>query len=348
MQSPSSLRIALVAPVAQALPPVRSGSIETLTTLLADGLVARGHSVTLFATGTSTTSAQLHATFARGYREDEALWPWEMCELFNVAAAVERADQFDLIHCQAEYAPLGLAYSTLSPVPLVQTVHHLPVSSEVAVWLRYPNAPFVAVSDAQADALAGLKVVATIPHAVDTTVYSFRETPADYLLFLGRFTEGKGVLHAIDLARRSGVRLLLAAEANDYYREHVAPLVDGQHVVYAGEANLAEKVSLLGGARALLYPLQTAESFGLVLAEAAACGTPVAALRCGAVDEIVDGVTGIAFDSPDALLAGLQRVLALDRHAVRARAVERFGVDRMVEQHEAIYRHLAAPTETRR
>jgi len=336
------LRIAQVAPVAQAVPPVRSGSIETLTALLADGLVARGHAVTLFATGASTTQARLHAIYPRGYREDPSLWPWELCELFNLAAAVERAADFDVIHYQAEYAPLSLAYAGLSRTPILQTVHHMPTTSEVALWAQYPRAPFVAISHEQARALDGLHIAGVIHHAVDTTVYAFRRDPDDYLLFLGRFTEGKGVLHAIDVAKRTGHRLLIAAAENEYYREHVAPLVDGTHIVYVGEVELREKVALLGGARALLYPVQAGEPFGLVLAEAGACGTPAAALRLGAVGELIDdGVTGMAFDSIDALADGLPQVLALDRTLVRARAVARFGVDRMVDQYAAVYAALA-------
>ena len=338
----SRLRIALVAPVAQPVPPPRSGSIEALTAILADGLVDRGCDVTLFATGASSTRARLHAVYERGYLEDPTLWPWELCELFNLAAAVERAAAFDLIHYQAEYAPLSLAYAGLSPVPLLQTVHHLPSPAEVAQWSRYPQAPFVAVSHEQARALAGLNVVGTIHHAVDTDAYTFQAVPGDYLLFLGRFTEGKGVLQAIELARRTGHRLMLAAKENDYYREHVARLVDGRQVIYVGEVRHAEKVALLGGARALLYPVQSGESFGLVLAEAAACGTPIAALRRGAVSELVDEVTGEAFDSLDALVAGLPRVLALDRAAVRARAVERFGIPRMIDAYLTLYRGVAA------
>jgi len=337
------LRIALVAPVAQPVPPPRSGSIETLTALLADGLAARGHDVTLFATGGSTTRARLHAVYQRGYLEDPTLWPWEMCELFNLSAALEQAAAFDVVHCQAEYAPLSLAFSGLSPVPLAHTVHHLPSPSEVRLWARYPSAPFIAVSHAQARALAGVTVAGVVHHAVDTDAYAFRRDPDDYLLFLGRFTEGKGVLAAIEIAHRTGHRLLLAAAENDYYRQHVGPLVDGRQVVYVGEVSQREKVALLGGARALVYPVQAGESFGLVLAEAAACGTPVAALRCGAVAEIVeDDVTGVVFDSVDALVSGLPRVLALDRARIQVRAVARFGVHRMVDEYTALYATLAA------
>ena len=339
------LRIALVAPVAQRVPPIRSGSIETMTALLADGLVAQGHAVTLFATATSLTTATLHATFAEGYNEDTSLWPWELCELFNLAAAVERADRFDVIHYQAEYSPISLAYGRVSTSPILQTLHHTPTKQEVALWRRYADAPFVAVSAAQADQLAGLNVVATVHHALDIATFDFRAEPDDYLLFLGRFTEGKGVLQAIDVARRTDHRLILAAAENEYYRTVVAPLVDQRQIVYAGEVGHRDKVRLLGGARALIYPVQAPEPFGLVLAEAMACGTPVAALDHGAVGELVDdGVTGGVFQTIDALVAGLPRVLTLDRERIRARATDRFNISRMVDAYVDVYRQLGRGT----
>ena len=338
----SPLRIAMVAPVAQAVPPARSGSVETVTALLTDGLVARGHHVTLFATGTSTTTATLASTLERGYHDDTSLWPWELCELFNLAAAAERADDFDVIHYQAEYAPIALAFSRLTPTPVLQTVHHAPSAEEVRLWSRYPDAPFVAVSSAQARLLTGLRVAATIHHAVDPARLTFQSTPDDYLVFLGRFTPGKGVLEAIEVATRTGRRLLLAAPENDYYRESVASHVDGHQIVYVGEVDQAAKAALLGGARALIYPVQQAESFGLVLTEAMTCGTPVAALDQGAVSELVDnGVTGQVSSSLDALIATLPAVEALDRRAVRTHAVARFGPDRMVDAHVAVYTRLA-------
>jgi glycosyltransferase involved in cell wall biosynthesis len=343
------LRIAHVGPVATAIPPPRSGSVETMTSLLTEGLVARGHEVTLFATGGSTTRARLHAIFARGYWEDATLWPWELCEMFNLAAAVERAADFDLIHYEATYYPMSLAFSRLSAVPIVQTLHHAPSPAEIALWTRYPESPFIAISEEQARLLPGVTVVATVLHAIDTGRFTFRETPDDYLLFLGRFTEGKGVPQAIDVARRVGMRLLLVAAENDYYRHHVAPLVDGTQIVYVGEADHAAKVALYGGARALLYPVQAREPFGLVLAESMACGTPVAALDRGAVREVVDdGVTGHVFASIDDLARGLTRVMALDRRAVRDRAVVKFGVDRMVDGYVEAYRRVLGGAGARR
>ncbi len=336
------LRIAQVAPVATSVPPARSSSVELFTSLLTEGLAARGHEVTLFATGASHTTGGLHATFGRGYGEDLSLWPWELCELMNVAAAVERADDFDLIHYQAMSWPVSLPLTRLSPVPLLQTVHHAPGPEEVALWARYPDAPFVAISGQQASLLAGLNVVATIHHGLDMAAFRFARAPQDYLLFLGRFVDGKGVLPAIEVARRTGRKLILAAAENEYYRTTVAPHVDGRQIVYAGEVEHDAKVSLLGGAQALLYPVQAGEPFGLVLAEAMACGTPVAALDRGAVREIVEpGVTGGVFASLAELEAGLPGVIALDRALVRARAAERFGLGRMLDAYVSLYERIA-------
>ena len=337
------LRIAQVAPVATAVPPPRSGSIESLTALLTDGLVAAGHAVTLFATGESRTRATLHATFARGYREDPQNWPWELCEMINISAAIERAATFDIIHYQAKYHPFALPFGRLAGIPVVITLHHAPNKDEIALWGRhYPDTAFTAISAAQARSMTGLNVVGVVPHAIDVTAFPFTPEPRGYLLFLGRFTEGKGVLQAIEVARRTNLPLVLAAEQNDYYREKVAPLVDGSRVVYAGEVADEAKAALLGGACALLYPVQAGEPFGLVLAEATVCGTPVAALDRGAVAEVVeDGVTGAVFESLEAMVGGLPRVLALDRTRVRAVAAQRFGVERMVAGYEAVYRALA-------
>jgi glycosyltransferase involved in cell wall biosynthesis len=341
-----SLRIAQVAPVATSVPPPRSGSIESMTSLLTEGLVARGHEVTLFATGDSRTTARLHATFPRGYREEPSMWMWDLCELFNIAAAMERAGEFDVIHCQAEYQPLSMIFSRISSTPVLQTLHYSPGADELAMWERYRDAAFVAVSKAQASLMGRLNVVAVVPHGLDASAFAFRAEPDDYLLFLGRFTPGKGPLEAIEVATRAGLRLVLAAQANDYYRSTIAPHVDGLRVTYAGEVDHGGKVALLGGARALLYPVQHDEPFGLVLAEAAACGTPVAALDRGAVREVViDNTTGFIFPSVDQLVQGLPRVLALDRRGVRAAAEEHFGVDPMVEGYLAAYAHVMATSK---
>ena len=314
-----------------------------MTSLLTEGLVERGHDVTLFATADSTTTARLHAIYPHGYWHDEKMWPWELYEMLNLAAAVERARDFDIIHYEAAYYPMALAFARLSPTPIVQTLHHAPTGEEISLWSRYPEAPFVAVSREQARLLEGARVLDVVLHGIDTEAFAFRAEPDDYLLFLGRFTEGKGVLQAIEVAKRTGMRLILAAGEEAYYHEQVAPHVDGENVVYIGEADHAAKVALYGGARALLYPIQAPEPFGLVLAEAMACGTPVAALDKGAVREVVDdGVTGFVFDDLERMVTGLGGVLELDRRAVRERAVARFGVPRMVDEYVDLYRRMVA------
>jgi glycosyltransferase involved in cell wall biosynthesis len=321
-----------------------------MTSLLTEGLVAHGLDVTLFATGDSITTATLHATFPHGYWHDEDMWPWELYEMLNLAAAIERALGFDIIHYEAAYYPMSLAFTRLSPTPIVQTLHHSPTAAELRLWAHYPEARYIAISNEQARLLSGFNIVGTVLHGIDTDRFTFREAPDDYLLFLGRFTEGKGPVQAVEIARRAGMRLVLAAAEEAYYHEKVARHVDGTRVVYYGEADFEAKVRLYGGARALLYPIQAAEPFGLVLAEAMACGTPVAALDRGAVREVVDdGITGVVFDNLDQMVEGLPRVFALDRARVRQHAVARFGVTRMVREYAAVYEqvveaHRAATT----
>ena len=332
------MRIAHVAPVATTIPPPKSGSVETMASLLTEGLVARGEDVTLFAAGDSKTSAKLEAIYPHGYWHDLNMWPWELYEMLNLAHAIERAAEFDIIHYEAAYYPMSLAFTRLSPTPILQTLHHSPSVAEVKLWSRYPEAPFVAISNEQARLLDGVNIIDTVLHGIDTDQFTFRETPDDYLLFLGRFTEGKGVLQAIEIAKRLGMRLILAAAEDAYYREVIAPHVDNRLITYYGEADFSAKVTLYGGARALLYPIQAREPFGLVLAEAMACGTPAAALDRGAVREVVDdGITGIVFNDLEQMINELPRVFDLDRRRVREQAVARFGVARMVDGYLAAY-----------
>jgi len=335
------MRIAQIAPVATTIPPPKSGSVEMMTSLLTEGLVKRGHDVTLFATGDSTTKANLHATFPRGYWHDEEMYPWEFYEMVNLSAACERADDFDIIHYQAAYYPMSLAFNRFVKTPFVQTVHHYPYPSETNLWKRYPEANFVAISDCQAEALRGLNCVGTIYHGIETGSFTFNPKPDDYLLFFGRFMPEKGVLEAIEVARRLEIKLLLAAPDDPYYHEAIKPHVDGKLVEYIGEVDHAGRNQLLGGALAMLYPVQAAEPFGLVLVEAMACGTPVLALDKGAVSEIIiNGVNGFRVEKLDEMVEIFPEVLKLDRAAIRAFAVERFDAGRMVEDYIRIYEQI--------
>jgi glycosyltransferase involved in cell wall biosynthesis len=333
------LRIAHVGPVATTIPAARNGSVELVTALLTDALVELGHDVTLFATGKTVTKAKLHAIFEAGYWEEpHELWPWELCELMNLSAACERAADFDILHYQGAYYPMSIAFSRLVSIPMVHTLHHQPNPGQVEMWRRYRDTHYVALSNYQAKVLTGFDSVTTIPHGLDIQNFPFGASAEDYLVFLGRFTPGKGVLEAIEVAKRSGIRLLMAASADEYYRTAIEPHVDGKLIEYVGELDFHNKTRLLAGAKALIYPIQQGEPFGLVLAEAMACGTPVAALRKGAVPEIVQqGVSGYAFDDLEQLIAGLPSVFALDRARVRAHASENFDVKTMARAYEALY-----------
>lgn len=346
MNGERKLRIAHIAPVATTIPAPKHGSVEQVTALLTEELVKRGHDVTLFATGNTRTTARLHAVFPHGYWEDIDMWPWEHYELTNLAAACERADEFDVIHYQAAFYPMSLSFSRLVKTPMVHTLHHQPFPEQVELWSRYPEANFVAISEYQGSALVGLNCAATIYHGMDMNEFTFSDKPQDYLAFLGRFTAGKGVLQAIEIAKRAGERLLMAAPEDEYYHQFVKQHVDGEQIVYVGELDHAGKVELLCGAKASLYPNQIGEPFGLVLTEAMACGTPVAALNVGAVPEIViNGVSGYAASTLDDLIENLPDVYALPRAGVRKYAEERFSAQAMADGYEALYQRLVANRE---
>ena len=340
------MKIAHVAPVATTCPPPKAGSVELMSSLLTEGLVERGHDVTLFATADSVTTAKLHAVFPHGYWHDEEMWPWEFCEMLNLAAVCERAHEFDVIHYQAAYYPMSLAFMRLVSTPMLQTIHHYPDESQIKLWRRYPEANFVAISHFQYAAMDGLNRLGVVYNGIDTASFTFRPDPENYVLFLGRFTAEKGALEAIEVAKRLGIKLLMAAPEDEYYREVVAPHVDGRTVEYVGEVDHAGKNRLLGGARALLYPVQVGEPFGLVMVEAMACGTPVVALDKGAVGEIVlNGVNGYRAKTLDEMVASVPRACELNRAEVRHTAVSRFDVKHMVDGYIKVYEQMISTHE---
>jgi glycosyltransferase involved in cell wall biosynthesis len=335
------MRIAQVAPVATSVPPIKAGSVELMTSLLTEGLVERGHDVTLFAVGDSVTKANLHAIYPKGYWHDEEMYPWEFFEMTNLAAACARAREFDVIHYQSTYYPMSLAFTELVSTPILNSIHGYPSRRQVDLWRQYPKPDFVSISRCQYDAMEGVNRLGIVYHGIDTQSFTFQAVSDDYLLFLGRFLPEKGVLEAIELAKRLDVRLLLAAPENDYFHETIKKHIDGKLIEYAGEVDHESKNRLLGGAKALLYPIQAGEPFGLVLVEAMACGTPVLALNKGAVGEIVEnGVNGYRVETLDEMYSAFPKILQLDRAKVRASAVERFGVEQMVNGYVKIYEQL--------
>lgn len=335
------LRIAQIAPIAHPVRRDAGDSVEQLVSLLCEELVRRGHDVTLFAAGDSVTSARLAAVYSHGYEHDEALWDWRLHESLNAAAAFERADDFDVIHCHAYH--FALPFTRLVKTPVVQSYHVEADPDIFDAYRRYPEVCVVAVSEWQRSTLAGLRHVTVIRHGIDTAAFPFAAERGEHLIFLGRMIADKDPLQAIQLARMAELPLVLAGPPTDYFEEAVRPLVDGERVRYVGPVDHGRRNELLAGAAALLLPLAYPEPFGLVMIEAMACGTPVVATGIGAVPEIVEpGLTGYHAPSPEALADCVPRALQLDRARVRARAVERFDFRRMVDEHETLYERLVA------
>ncbi|HLJ57982.1 MAG TPA: glycosyltransferase family 4 protein [Chthonomonadaceae bacterium] len=335
------LRIAQIAPLTGPVAPASTGSIEQLVWLLCEELTRQDHEVTLFATGESETSAALHSVYRQGYCDDDGLTDWRFHDTMQIAAACERADAFDVIHSHVySYA---LPFTRFVQTPIVHTYHIMPDADIVGAYGRYPEANLTAISRYQRQNMAEIPDVPVIYNGIDIEAFAFRPVPENYALFLGQITPSKGPIQAIQVARRAGVPLVLAGGADrEFYRDEVAPLVDGQSVRYVGRVAAAERNRLLGGAAALIYPLQEPEPFGLVMIEAIASGTPVAALGVGAVPEIVEnGVSGYHADSVDALVERMPAVLALDRGRVR-QAAARFDYRVMVECYLALYRRIVA------
>jgi glycosyltransferase involved in cell wall biosynthesis len=337
------LRIAQIAPAAEPVTQTSTGSIEQLVWLLTEELVRRGHEVTLFATGSSETSADLHAVYPRGYEEDDDLWNWKLHETLHVAAAFEQARAFDIIHSHVYHN--ALPFTRLARTPTIHSYHVMPDEDIARAYARYPEAHVVAISDYQRRVFTGNADVAVVHHGIDTDAFPFNPAPGDYLVFLGRLMPGKGTAEAAQLARQAGMRLVIAGPRDDnddgYFESEVEPWIDGRQVEYIGPVCVRERNPLLAGAAALIYPITEPEPFGLVLIEAMACGTPVAAVGLGAVPEIVShGVTGYHAATVEELAARIPDVISLDRHRVRQTAVERFDYRRMVDDYEAVYRRL--------
>jgi glycosyltransferase involved in cell wall biosynthesis len=333
------MRIAQIATLYTPVRPCESGSVEHLVWLLTRELTRLGHDVTVFAAAGSQTSGELVATLPGSYAPGGAFNDWQLCEWVNLCRAVEQSDRFDILHSHAYLR--GLPLQPFAQAPMVHTMHVLPGQDEASLWSMMPGACVTAISHFQWSAFREHEPAAVIHHGVDPTQFTFRSNPEDYVCYLGRFIPEKGPLSAIAVARSLGLRLVLAGPSNEYYHQHVEPTVDGQSVQYVGYVNGQHRDRLLGGARALLYPVQEAEPFGLVLIEAMMCGTPVAALRHGAVAEIVDeGVTGHAADTVKELSHAVRAALALDRGRVRARAESRFTAERMAREYAQLYERL--------
>jgi glycosyltransferase involved in cell wall biosynthesis len=350
------MRIAQVAPMYEAVPPHRYGGTERVVSYLTEELVRRGHDVTLFASGDSRTSARLVPTTERSLRERFSLQ--EMQELAiplhqaMLSEVMQRADEFDIIHSHNDYwiFPFERFVST----PVVTTLHgRLDLRFLPPIFQQYPRANVVSISYHQRAPLAHVRPhwVGTVYNAIPAEEFPFSDRPGDYLLFLGRIAPEKRLDWAIEIAKRAGIKLKIAAKIDvydqEYYEREIAHLLDHPLIEFLGEADEQQKRELLAGAYALAFPIDWPEPFGMVMIEALACGTPVLAMNRGSVPEILrHGVSALIGNSVDELVDLAPKIRLLDRHACRREAERRFSSRVITEDYEQIYQRVIAERQS--
>jgi len=345
------MRIALVAPLYERVPPLLYGGTERVVSYLTEELVSLGHDVTLFASGDSETSARLESVCSQAVRLSTTPRDALALHVRTLSRVYRSARRFDVIHCHTDY--LGLPMTTFVGTPTVITLHgRLDIPDAAAVYQDFPDVPLVSISDSQRGQMPGASWVRTIHHGLPPSLYRPRFEPGDYLLFVGRICPEKGPDTAIAIAKAVGMPLKIAAKVDPvdraYFESIVRPLLDHPLVEYVGEVGDERKGDLLRGARALLCPIDWPEPFGLILIEALACGTPVVARRRGSIPEVIrDGVTGLVGDTDADLVSAVRQVAALDRRACRAEFDRRFTVATMARQYVEVYEAVHARSRAR-
>lgn len=340
------MRIAQVAPLWERVPPPAYGGTELVVAHLADQLVQRGHDVTLFATADSDTLATLEPGAPQPMRlAGVTPGEYQLYDLMQLTKVVQRANEFDVIHFHVDAS--ALPYGNILKTPVVHTIHGIipPLAENLFAQNRQQN--FVSISDSQRRNDLGLNYVATVYNGIDPSTYEFHPEPDDppYLAFFGRISPEKGPHLAIELAKRTGWRLIMAGKVDRadqaFYESEVKPLIDGEQIIYVGEANHAQKSEFMGRAVATLCLLTWEEPFGLVMPESMVCGTPVIAMARGSAPElIVHGKTGFLCHSMDDCVAALDQIETIDRKACRDHVAQNFSHTRMVEGYEAVYYQL--------
>lgn len=340
------MRVGIIAPVAWRTPPRAYGPWEQVASNVAEGLVARGHDVTLFATADSLTAGTLSAVVPRGYEADRSQ-DAKVCEYMHLAHVFERAHQFDVLHNHFDFMPL--AYSRLVKTPMVTTIHGFSSERIVPMYARYDgHVRYVSISDS--DRHPGLTYAATVYNGIETTAFRFggvaetRDNPhGRHLLYFGRMHPDKGPVDAIEIARRAGMKLVLAGLIQDagYWEREVLPKIDGEQVVYLGNIGAEERREVLARATALLHPIYFDEPFGLSVAEAMISGCPVIAYDRGSMPELIkDGVSGYRVGSLEEAVAACAKTDEIDRAACRAYATEKFSREAMAAGYERVYEQM--------
>src|SRR6202034_3722032 len=328
-------RVAILSPVAWRTPPRQYGAWETVAGNIAEGLVDRGWEVTLFATADSITRAHLHAVVESGYEEDCSIDP-KVAEYLHIAELFEHAAEFDLIHSHYDF--MALAYTRLVRTPVLTTIHGFSSPRIMPVYEKYRAGHFVSISNA--DRSPALNYLATVYNGIDLALYPQRTGRGEDLIFIGRIHPDKGVHLAIETAKQSGRRLLIAGIVQDagYFRDEIQPHLDENRIRYVGPVGVVEKNALFAQAFALLHLNTIPERFGLVLAEANAAGVPVIAMDLGSCREVIeDGRTGFLVNGVNEAVEALKRVDGIDRSACRRRVEQHFSIETMVEAYERVY-----------
>ena len=344
------MRIAQISPLFEAVPPKLYGGTERVVYSLTEELVAMGHDVTLFASGDSVTSAKLAPMREQALRLDPSVRDWVAIHYQMIERIYRRKDEFDVLHFHIDYFPLSLFGR--QNVPYLTTVHgRLDIKEYIDVYSTFPDAPMVSISNSQRRPVPNLNWVRTIPHGMPQKLLTPQPVKRDYFAFLGRISPEKGLDRAIKIVAAVGGKLKIAAKVDnadrEYYETEIKPLLSQGHVEFIGEIDDTQKPDFLSGAKALVFPIDWPEPFGLVMIEAMACGTPVIAFNCGSVPEVIDdGITGFIIDGADEnaridnAIAAIGRLGELDHGRVRAQFDKRWTARRMAEDYVSLYAEL--------
>lgn len=349
--STAPMRIAQVAPLYERVPPRLYGGTERVVSYITEELVRRGHEVTLFASGDSETTAELHPGCPSALRLGGDVGAAAALQLPMLSKAY--AGDFEIVHSHLDY--WSFPFAELKPeIATVCTMHgRLDVESLLPIYRAYCRVPLVSISDAQRRPLSLMNWMATIHHGLPSDFLQFNSRPGEYLAFVGRISYEKRPDLAIEVARRAGIPFKLAAKVDpvdrDYFETMIKPRLAPPDIEYIGEINEHEKNEFLGKALALLFTIDWPEPFGLAMIEALACGTPVIARNCGSVPEIVkSGINGLIADTVEELVSAVRQAPELSRAACRADFEERFTVARMADNYERLYQRLITDACTRR